>query len=68
MYTVDSAFPYSFRKEILYNEGGETLERVAQRGSGGPIPGNIQDHVGQGSEQPDLVSSVAARFGGGWTK
>ena len=40
------------------------LERVAQRGSGGPIPGNIPDQVGQGSEQPDLVSGVPARCGG----
>jgi len=39
-------------------------ERVAQRGSGGPIPGSIQDHVGQGSEQPDLVSGVPACCGG----
>ena len=28
------------------------------------IPGNIQDQVGQGSEQPDLVSGVPARCGG----
>ena len=48
-------------EEVLYNEGCETLEQVAQRGSGGPIPGNIQDQVGQGSEQPDLVSGVPAR-------
>jgi len=39
-------------------------ERVAQRGGGGPIPGNIQAQVGQGSEQPDLVSGVPARCGG----
>ena len=52
------------KEEILYNEGGETQERVAQRGSGGPIPGNIQDQVGQGSEQPDLVSGVPACCGG----
>ena len=36
------------------------MERVAQRGSGGPIPGNIQDQIGQGSEKPDLVSGVPA--------
>jgi len=30
----------------------------------GPIPGNIQDQVGQGSEQPDLVSGVPARCRG----
>jgi len=53
------------KEEILYNEGGETLERVAQRGSGGPIPGNIQDQVGQGYEQPDLFSGVPAHCGGG---
>jgi len=29
-----------------------------------PFPGNIQDQVGQGSEQPDLVSGVPARCGG----
>jgi len=34
------------------------------RGGGGPIPGNIQDQAGQGSEQPDLVSGVCARCGG----
>jgi len=39
-------------------------ERHSQRGSGGPIPGNIQDRVGQGSEQPDLVSGVPARYRG----
>jgi len=33
---------------------------VAQRGSGGPIPGNIQGQVGQGSDQPDLVKDVPA--------
>jgi len=42
----------------------KTLERVAQRGSGGPIPGNIQDQVGWGFEQPDLVSGVPARCRG----
>jgi len=29
-----------------------------------PIPGNIQHQVGQGSEQPDLVSGVPARCRG----
>jgi len=39
---------------------GETLEWVAQRGSGGPIPRNIQGQVGRGSEQPGLVEDVLA--------
>jgi len=29
-----------------------------------PHPGNIQDHIGQGSEQPDIVSGVPARCRG----
>ena len=40
---------------------GEALEQVAQRGSGGPIPGNIPDQVEQGSEQPGLAEDVPAR-------
>jgi len=40
--------------------GGETLEQIAQRGSGGPVPGNILGQVGWGSEQPGLVEDVPA--------
>jgi len=36
----------------------------AQRSSGGPIPGNIQDQVGQGSGQPGLVEDVPAHCRG----
>ena len=42
-------------EEILYSGGGETLEQVAQRGCGCPVPGSIQ-----GCEQPGLVGSVPA--------
>jgi len=49
---------------MFYHEGGETLEQVAQRGSGGPIPRNIQGQVGQDSEQPGLVEDVPARCRG----
>jgi len=35
-----------------------------QRGSGGPIPGNIQGQVGRGSEQPGLVEDVPADYWG----
>jgi len=51
-------------EEILYNEGGETLEWFAQRGSGGPIPGSIPGQVGQGSEHPGLVKDVPAHCRG----
>jgi len=50
--------------EIFYDKGGETLAQIAQRGGGGPIPGNIQGQVGRGSEQPDLVEDVPAHCRG----
>jgi len=49
---------------IFYDEGGETLERVAQRGGRCPNPANIQGQVGQGSEQPDPVEDVPAHCRG----
>jgi len=36
-----------------------------RRGSGGPIPGNIQGQAGGGSEQPDPVEDVPALCRGG---
>jgi len=46
----DSRFRLDIRKIFFYHEHGETLEWVAQRGSGGPVSGNIQGKVGRGSE------------------
>ncbi|KAK4819096.1 LOW QUALITY PROTEIN: hypothetical protein QYF61_025355 [Mycteria americana] len=34
------------KEEILHYEGGETLEQVAQRSCGCPIPGSVQGQVG----------------------
>jgi len=41
----ESRFRLDIKEEIFYNEGGETLGWVAQRGSGGPTPleTNIQN-------------------------
>ena len=47
-----------YKEEVLYNEGGKTLEQAAQRGGRCPIPGSIQGQVEQGLEQPDLVEDV----------
>lgn len=44
----------SYKKEIPYGEGGETLEPGAQRSVGSPIHGNSQGQVGQGIEQAEL--------------
>jgi len=44
----------------FYHEDGETMAQVAQIGSGGLIPGNLQVQVGRGSEQPGLVEDVPA--------
>jgi len=45
---------------VLNNEGGETLERVAQRVGRCLIPGNIEGQVGCVFEQPSLVKDVPA--------
>ena len=49
---------------MFYDEGGEALDQVAQRGGRCPIPGNIPGQVRQGSEQPDLVEDVPAHCRG----
>ena len=51
-------------QEGLGGTGGETLDQVAQGGSGGPILGNIQGQVGCGFEQPGLVEDVPAHCRG----
>ena len=53
-----------YKETIFYSEGGEALEEVAQRGSGGPIPGNIRGQDGRGSEQHDLVEDAPAHCSG----
>jgi len=60
----EGRFSLDIRKMVFYNEGGETLAQVAQRGSGGPIPGNTQGQIGWGSEQPGLVEDVPAHCRG----
>ena len=47
-------------EEILYCEGGEALEQVAQRGCECPLPGKIQGQAGWGFEQPGLEGGVPA--------
>jgi len=44
--------------EILYRESGEVLEQAAQRGCGHPTSGGVQDQVGWGPGQPDLVPDM----------
>jgi len=38
--------------------------QVAQKGSGGPIPGNTEGQVGRGSEQPDPAENVPGQWRG----
>ena len=57
-------FRLGIRKKFFTMRVVKQWNGVAQRDIGGPIPGDIQDQVGQGSEQPDLVSGVPARCGG----
>ena len=60
----EGRFRLDIKEEIFYDEGGEALAQIAQRGGQCSIPGNIQGQVGQGSEQPDLVEGVPARCRG----
>jgi len=54
----EGTFRLDIWKIFFYNEGVETLEKVAQRRCECPIIGSIQGLVGQGLEQPDLVKDV----------
>ena len=38
----------------------DDMAQVVRRGSGGPIPGNIEGQVGCGYKQPALVKDVPA--------
>jgi len=58
----EGRFRLDMRKTIFYDEGGETLELVTQRGGRCPIPGNAQDQVVQVSKQPDLVEDAPTYF------
>jgi len=55
---VKDGFRLDVRSKFFYNEGGETLAQVAQRGGRWPIPGNIPGQVGWGSELPNPVEDV----------
>jgi len=52
------------QNKSFHDKGGETLEQVAQSGSGCPIPRYIQDQVERVSEQPGLVANVPAHCRG----
>jgi len=62
----EGGFRLDKMKKFFYDEGGETLAQVSQRGGGCPIPGDIQGQVGWGSEQSDLVVDVPPHCRGGW--
>jgi len=49
-------------------EGGETLEWLAQRSCGCPLPGSVQGQVGWGFGHPGLVEGVPGRGRGGGTR
>jgi len=48
-------FRLNIEKEVFHTEGGDSLEQVAQRRCGCPIPGYIQGQAGCVSGQLDLV-------------
>jgi len=48
-------FRLDIRRKFFTQEGGDTVEQVAQGGCGCPIPGGIQGQAGCGAGQPGLV-------------
>ena len=54
----EGRFRLDIKEEFFYSEDGETLEQAAQRSGGCPIIRSVQDQVGWGFEQPDLVIDV----------
>lgn len=44
-----------YQAEIIYCDGGETLEKVAQKGCGYTILGTVQGQAGGAYEQPGLA-------------
>lgn len=42
----------------FYNGNGEIVAEFIQRGNGCPIPGSMEGHFVQGSEQPHAVEGV----------
>jgi len=51
-----------------HNSHSETLEQVARRSGGSPLPGSVQGQVGWSSEQPGLVEDVPAHGRGVGTR
>ena len=51
-------------RKFFYDKDSEALEQGVQRGSGCPIPEDIQGQAGQGSEQLDLDVEVPAHCRG----
>lgn len=64
----EGRFRLDVRKTFFYNEGGETLQQVAQRGGRCSILGNIQSQVGCNSGQSDLFEDVPAHGRGVGTR
>ena len=57
-------FRLDIRKKVFNFEGDETLEQVAQRRCGYPLPGNIQGQARWDFEQPGLEEGVPSCRGG----
>ena len=53
-----------YKEKIFYNEDGEALAQVAQRGNGSPIHGDFQGEPGSGPGQFDLTMDVPVQCRG----
>lgn len=55
---IGKIFILDGRTEFFYNDCWETLKQVAQRRFGCLIPGSVQNYVGQGLKQCNLLKDV----------
>ena len=44
--TATGEIQTGYKEKVFYDQGGEALAQVAQRGGGCPVPGDIQGQAG----------------------
>ena len=59
VFQLEDTFVRPLGKPFLC-EGGEGLEKAAQRSCGCPIPGGVQEQVGWGPGQPGVMPELVA--------
>lgn len=62
MKTYQGQIKSRYMENIFYIEGGKTVEQIAQKNCGCPIPGSVPEQLGWGAERFGLVEGVPEKF------